>query len=70
MLVTLYHEDVEVRLLGIAQEQVLADHSRCNKAVNVRTGFHCLERLMVDSLVLDSKRIQQIIYPYFFIKPA
>ena len=53
VLISLDHQEIEAGLLSVAKEQVLADHSRCYHAVNVRAGFHCLERLMINFLIPD-----------------
>ena len=62
-------EKVEVGLLAIAEEQVLADDS-VQDFVYIFAGFDGHESFVVDSLIRYIQGIQKIIYAYFFFKPS
>ena len=57
LFVVLDHQQVELRLLAVAQEQVLADDCRRQELVDFRTDFHRRRGLGVDTLVLDAEAV-------------
>ena len=69
-LVARHHQQVEVRLLPVAEEQVLTDH-RAQNSVDVLAGFHGVgvHPCMVGAPELDAEAVQQVVSADFFFNP-
>ena len=69
MLVPRQHQQIKVRTLPVAQQQIFADH-RIQHPVDLLAGFHSHGGLVVDALVVDSQTVQQIVAANFLLKPS
>ena len=57
LFIVLDHQEVKLRLLSVAQKQVLADDRRCQDLVDLRAHFHRRCRLRVDTVVLYTESV-------------
>ena len=63
-LVPRHHQQIEIRFLPVAEEQVFADHD-AQDLVDLKTEFHGISRLMVRPLVRDPQTVQPVVDPHF-----
>ena len=69
MLVPRQHQQIKLRTLPVAQQQIFADH-RVQHPVDLLAGFHGHSRLVVDAPEVDSQTVQQIVAANFLLKPS
>ena len=69
MLVPGQHQQIKLRTLPVAQQQIFADH-RIQHPVDLLAGLHGHSRLVIDALVVDSQTVQQIVAADFLLKPS
>ena len=63
------HQQIKVRTLPVAQQQILADH-RVQHPVDLLAGLHGHSRLVIDAPIVDSQAVQQIVAANFLLKPS
>ncbi len=63
------HQQIKLRTLPVAQQQILADH-RVQHPVDLLAGLHGHGRLVIDATVVDSQAVQQIVAADFLLKPS
>ena len=69
LFVSRHHEQVEIRLLPVAEEEILA-HQDTENGIDLVTGLHVVGALMIRPLIVDLQGIQKIIGTYFTGKAA